>query len=116
MKNAIALIVVLLFAMPVMAKQDMFNVLTQDKSIVEDMRVEDNNVWIKLAPATLSDEITVKISNKKQDFYRPWHTGETDLVSKGYRGEGLWSDRVQTGAKYIEYWHKGVMVLHLERK
>jgi hypothetical protein len=115
MKNAIALLA-FVFAMPVLAAQDIFNVLSQDTSIVMDVRTEDNNVWIKLAPANLSDELTLRISNKNQDFYRSWFTGETDLVSSGFRGDSAWSDRVETSANYIEYWHQGVMVLHLERK
>lgn len=115
MKNAIALLVLVL-AMPVLAAQDIFNVLSQDTNIVVDVRTEDSNVWIKLAPAHLSDELTLRISNKNQDVYRSWFTGEKDLVSSGFRGEGAWSDRVETSANYIEYWHQGVMVLHLERK
>jgi hypothetical protein len=115
MKNAIAFIVLIL-AMPTLAAQELFNVLNQDENIVTDIRTEDNNVWIKLAPANLSDELTLRISNKKQDSYRLWFTGDLDLVSKGFRGKGSWSDRVETGASYIEYWHNGVIVLHLERK
>ncbi|MFQ3322918.1 MAG: hypothetical protein ACI90U_000734 [Pseudomonadales bacterium] len=117
MKNALALLVlVFVFAMPVLAAQELFNVLSQDTSIVTDIRTEENNVWIKLAPANLSDELTLRISNQNQDSYRSWFTGDLDLVSKGFRGKGSWSDRVETGANYIEYWHNGVIVLHLERK
>ena len=84
----------------VRAEQNLFNVLTQDTNLITDM----------------GDVITVRISNKNTDFYRPWFNGGVDLESKGFRGEGVWSDRVQTEANYIEYWHKGTLVLHLQRK
>lgn len=115
MKTLILLIGFLMMA-PVQAEQNLFKVLSQDTGLVSDVRSEDNNVWIKLAPANLSDEIIVRISNKNKDFYRPWFTGDVDLESKGFRGVGAWSDRVQTEANFIEYWHNGALVLHLQRK
>lgn len=114
--KALILLIGLLMIAPVHAEQNIFNVLVQDTNLVKEVRSEDGNVWIKLAPANLADEITVRISNQNQDFYRPWFTGDVDLVSRGFRGMGAWSDRVQTGAKYIEYWHDGTLVLHLQRK
>ena len=93
-----------------------FVVLERDSSIITDLRYENGNVWIKLAPAHTSDTITVRISNRNKDFYRPWFHGEIDLVSTGFRGNGVWSDRLQTEANYIEYWLNDVMILHLERK
>jgi hypothetical protein len=110
------LLIGLLMVAPVYAEQNLFNVLAQDTSLVRDIRSEGDNVWIKLASASLADEITVRISDKDKDFYRPWFTGSVDLKSKGLRGNGVWSDRVETGASYIEYWHDGTLVLHLERK
>ena len=115
MKYLILLVGFLMMA-PVHAEQNIFKVLSQDKNLVTDVRSEDKNVWIKLATDNLSDEIIVRISNKDKDFYRPWFTGDVDLESKGFRGNGVWSDRVQTEANYIEYWHNGSLVLHLQRK
>jgi hypothetical protein len=115
MKSLILLIALVMMA-PVHAEQNIFNILVQDTSLVKDIRTEGDNVWIKLASAKMADEITVRISNKDKDFYRPWFTGSIDLESKGFRGEDVWSDRVQTEANYIEYWHNGSLVLHLQRK
>ncbi len=114
--KAFIFLICLTLSGPSLAEQNMFNVLSQDIQLVTDIRTEGDNVWIKLNPENLSDEITVRISNKNQDFYRPWFNGSVDLVSKGFRGNNVWSDRVQTAAKYIEYWHKGELALHLERK
>ena len=103
-------------AFPVFAEELGFNILTQDEAVVKEVRSEDENVWIKLAPEYLADSITLRISNKNRDIYRTWFNNEQDLVSAGYRGRNVWSDRVQTKANYIEYWHNNVLVLHLERK
>ena len=115
MKILMLLIGFLMIA-PVHAGQDLFNVLVQDTNLVKEVRSEGENVWIKLAEANLSDGITVRISNKDKDFYRPWFNGSLDLESTGFRGNNVWTDRVQTEANYIEYWHNGTLVLHLQRK
>lgn len=103
-------------AFPVFSQELALDILTQDESVVKKVRSEGNNVWIKLAPNHLSDSITVRISDKNGDFYRTWFNNQQDLVSAGFRGKNTWSDRVQTSARYIEYWHNNRLVLHLERK
>lgn len=116
MHRIIAFITTLLFTMAVgAADTGPFQVLTQDSAIVTDVRFEDGNVWIMLAPEHASHTIIVRISNRNRDFYRPWFNGEMDLVSPGPRGTGTWSDRVQTQANYIEYWAGDNLILHLER-
>jgi len=106
-----------LLAMPALAEDDSpFVVLTQDTSVVEAYRTDGSNVWIKLTSPHVSDQVTVRISDRKGDYYRPWFTGNTDLISTGFRGNDVWSDRVQTSAKFIEYWVNDQLVLHLERK
>lgn len=101
---------------PVFAEEFAFNILAQDEAVVKEVRSEGGNVWIKLAPIHLADSITLRISNQNRDSYRKWFNNENDLVSAGFRGKNVWSDRVQTSAKYIEYWYNDVLVLHLERK
>jgi hypothetical protein len=114
--KSLLLFIGLTLAAPIYAAQDLFDVLTQDPDLITDIRAEGNDVWIKLAPSNLSDQITVRISNENKDFYRPWFTKDLDLVSTGFRGEDAWTDRVQTGANFIEYWHNDNLVLHLKRK
>jgi hypothetical protein len=115
MKTLILLIGLLMMA-SVHAEQNLFSVLVQDTSLVRDVRSEGDNVWIKLASENLADEIIVRISNNDKEFYRTWFNGNVDLESKGFRGRGVWSDRIQTEANYIEYWFNGTLVLHLQRK
>ena len=103
-------------AFPVFAEGLAFNILAQDEAVVKEVKTEGENVWIKLAPNYLSDSIRLRISNQNGDSYRTWFNNEKDLVSEGFRGRNVWSDRVQTKARYIEYWHNDVLVLHLERK
>jgi hypothetical protein len=98
------------------SKDMVADILTQDESVVQAVRSEGENVWIKLAPAYLADSITVRISDKNQGAYRTWFNNEQDLVSVDGRSNAGWSDRVETKAKYIEYWHNNLLVLHLERK
>jgi len=111
------LVLMIALASPTMKAADIpFNILEQNKAVVTDIRAEGENVWIKLASAHSSDTIIVRISNKNKDFYRPWFHGNVDLESSGFRGNGVWSDRVQTQAQYIEYWLNDQLVLQLERK
>jgi hypothetical protein len=116
MKKLLLGLVCSALAFPVFAQDLAFNILTQDEAVVTAVRSEGDNVWIKLASDYLTDTITVRISNQNRDVYRAWFNGQLDLVSAGFRGNDVWSDRVQTKASYIEFWHNDVLVLHLERK
>ena len=93
-----------------------FSVISQNESIVSDVRTDAENVWIKLVPAYADATITVRISNQNGDDYRMWFHDQLDLVSTGSRGRNAWSDRVQTQANYIEYWLNDELVLHLKRQ
>jgi hypothetical protein len=116
MKHILLGLISFLLAFPVIAEEFSFNILAQDEAVVKEVRSEGENVWIKLAPNYLKDSITLRISNQNKDFYRIWFNNEKDLVSSGHRGRNVWTDRVQTGAMYIEYWHNDILVLQLERK
>ena len=120
MKYIFLCLISFLLAFPIFAQnttQDLaLDILTQDETVVKEVKSDGNNVWIKLDPNYLSDSITVRISDENRDLYRIWFNNEQDLVSDGIRGKNIWSDRVQTSARYIEYWHNNKLVLHLERK
>lgn len=116
MKRTLIAFVGLLLSFSILAEELSVNILAQDESIVTAVKTEGDNIWIKLTKNHLTDVITVKISNNNQDSYRTWFNGTTDLVSSGFRGNGAWSDRVQSKAKYVEYWLEDKLVLHLERK
>ena len=116
MKRTLIAIVGILLSFSSYAEELSVNILAQDKSIVTAVKTEADNIWIKLSTGHLTAVITVKISNNNQDSYRMWFNGSTDLISSGYRGNGAWSDRVQSKAKYVEYWSEDKLILHLERK
>ena len=116
MKKLLLGLVCSTLAFPVFAQDLAFNILTQDEAVVSAVRSEGDNVWIKLTSDHLTDSITVRISDQNQDAYRTWFNDQLDLVSTGFRGKNVWSDRVQTSAGYIEFWQNDVLVLHLERK
>lgn len=119
MKCIFLSLISLLLAFPLFAQdaaqEQGLEILIQDETVVKEVRSEGNNVWIKLAPNHSADSITVRISDKNRDFYRIWFNNEQDLVSDIERGRNVWSDRVQTNARYIEYWHNDILVLHLEK-
>jgi hypothetical protein len=117
MSRIATLIASLLFSLCAAAADDVpFNVLERNSDIVLDVRYEDDNIWIKLSPSHAGETIIVRISNRNRDFYRPWFNGEIDLASSGFRGNQMWTDRVQTQANFVEYWLDDALILHLERK
>jgi hypothetical protein len=78
------------------AEQNIFNMLIQDTNLIKDVRSEGNNVWIKLATVNFADDIIIRISSKDKDLYHPWFNVSVDLELKGFRGNDVWSDRLQT--------------------
>lgn len=116
MKRTLIAIVGLFLSFSIYAEELSVNILAQDESIVSAVKTEGDNIWVKLSKDHLTDVITVRISNNNQDSYRTWFNGSTDLVSSGYRGNGAWSDRVQSKANFVEYWLEDKLVLHLQRK
>ncbi len=116
MKRTLIVIVGLILSFSILAEELSVNILARDESVVTAVRTEGDNIWIKLSKDHLTDVITVRLSNNNQDSYRTWFNGSTDLVSSGYRGNGAWSDRVQSKANFVEYWLDDKLVLHLERK
>ncbi|MBK1877113.1 hypothetical protein [Pelagicoccus mobilis] len=96
-----------------------FEVLTQDKAIVRDVKfvADENNVYIQLFPEHKEKEIRVKLANEYFASYREWHHGGYELVSPANQGKTPygWTDFVNTSANYIEYWMDGEVILHLKR-
>lgn len=89
-----------------------------NSSVVNDVKVEpDGNVFLQLLPDHKETELIVKISNGYFADYRVWWHGEYELVSPANQGKAPygWTDRVNTGALYVEYWMDGNVILHLKR-
>jgi hypothetical protein len=97
-----------------------YEALVFNKAMVADVKVDEKgDVFLKLQPDKVAAQVSIKISMQKGAAYRKWFTGEETLMAlqnaEGGRKPGVWSDRVQTSAHYIEYWADGKCFLHLKR-
>ena len=93
-----------------------YEAITFNSSIIHDVKVDnEGNVFLQLLPECKDNELVVKISNEKFGSYRTWWHGGLELVSPANVGKSPmgWTDRVQTKARYIEYWMDGQVFLHL---
>ena len=92
--------------------------ITLNSQIVRDVKVDkEQNIFLQLNPSHKDKELVVKISNERFAGYRKWWHGKLELVSPANAGKEPmgWTDRVQSKAKYIEYWMDGDVFLHLKR-
>ncbi|GEM_PF-444992 len=96
-----------------------YEALIYDTTILAGVKVDEKgDIFLMFQPDKLDTQVTIKISMQNGAGYRKWFTGEEVLValenSTG-RTAGVWADRVQTTANYIEYWAGGKCFLHLKK-
>ncbi|MFH1497869.1 MAG: hypothetical protein ABII82_08590 [Verrucomicrobiota bacterium] len=96
-----------------------YEALVYDAELLAGVKVDEKgDVFLMFQPGKTDTQVTIKISMQKDAGYRKWFTGDEVLValenSTG-RSPGVWSDRVQTTANYIEYWAGGKRFLHLKK-
>ena len=95
-----------------------YQAIAVNRDIIRDVRVDNmSNIFLQLDPEHKNKELVVKISSERFAEYRNWVHGGLELVSPANAGKTPlgWTDRVQTKAKYIEYWMDGSIFLHLKR-
>ena len=96
-----------------------FTAIRIDWEIVKDVIAEGNDIYVKLDPRFQNEEIIVKISNDLLAGYRTWAEGEVEKIVKIYhsnrRNKLGYTYRIHTSAKFVEYWIKEDLILHLER-
>jgi hypothetical protein len=96
-----------------------FSVLKMDRDVVEDVFVQGDDIYVKVDKAHWGATFTVKISNENKAGYRTWLSGAEEMPVKVYQSQKEnrqgYTYRVNTAAKYVEYWMDGKPVLHLER-
>jgi len=96
-----------------------FVALTVDKDVVQDVLVEANDIYVKVAEEHWGQSFTVKISDENMAGYRNWMNGEPEMTVSVYRsnakGKQGYTYRIHTTAPYVEYWMGGAPVLHLSR-
>ncbi len=94
-----------------------FETLVFDATALQDVKFENNRIYLKRQLAVIDEAITLRASMAERDGYRKWFNGETDLVSPAHAGHAPhgWTDWVETTAPYVEYWMNGRLILHLHR-
>ena len=63
------------------ARYGPFVALTVDKDVVQDVLVERNDIYVKVAEEHWGQGFTVKISDENMAGYRNWMNGEPELRS-----------------------------------
>lgn len=120
---AVLLIFALFIPMDGLAQEETqygdFSVLTMDEEVVGDVFSEGNDIYVKIQKGYWDADFIVKLSNANQMDYRPWLNGELDRVVKVYRSQQTdkqgYTYRINTVAKFVEYWVGDRLVLHLKR-
>ncbi|MCC5023607.1 MAG: hypothetical protein J6386_12850 [Candidatus Synoicihabitans palmerolidicus] len=94
-----------------------FEALTFDRSVLQDVKFENNRIYLKRQPNHCEGAIVLRNSMANGDAYRLWLNGSRELVSPANAGRALnaWTDWVETTATYVEYWMGDQLILHLHR-
>ncbi len=92
-----------------------YKALVIDPAFVEGVRVDEGRIYLMLTPTAMKHPLRMKISMEKGSVYRKWHTGAEVLIAPPDpdRGQGKWTDWIETQSAYIEYWMDGNLILHL---
>jgi hypothetical protein len=97
-----------------------FSALKMDKEVVDEVLPQGNDIYVKINQAHWDAAFQVKISDENQSGYRKWSSGEDEMTVKVYQSQKEnrqgYTYRINTAAKYVEYWMDGKLVLHLERR
>lgn len=97
-----------------------FSALEMDKEVVDHVFNEGNDIFVKITEDYWDASFTVKISNANRMDYRTWLDGALDRQVNVYqsqqKGKQGYTYRINTRAKFVEYWMADRLVLHLERQ
>jgi len=97
-----------------------FFALEMDKEIVGHVLSEGNDIYVKITKDYWDASFTVRISNANRTDYRTWLDGASDRRVNVYRSQQTdkqgYTYRINTRAKFVEYWVGDRLVLHLERR
>jgi hypothetical protein len=125
MKGLFAVLLIFALFMPMggLAQEETqygdFSALTMDEEVVSDVFCEGNNIYVKIHKAYWDADFIVRLSNANQMEYRTWLNGELDRVVRVYRSQQTdkqgYTYRINTVAKFVEYWVGDRLVLHMKR-
>ena len=113
-------VLVCLVSVPALAQKfGDFSAIKMDKDVVEDVFIQGNDIYLKINKAYWGATFKVKISNDNMSGYRTWSSGDEEMAVKVYQSQSQnrqgYTYRINTTARYVEYWMDGKLVLHLER-
>lgn len=115
-----ALVLFCWVSVPAQAQQyGPFTALSVDKQVVEDVFAQGDDIYVKIDNQFQNATFSVKISDENKSHYRTWLNGQDEMQVKVYQSQNKnregYTYRINTTAKYVEYWMDGKLVLHLER-
>ena len=100
-------------------KYGTFSAVKMDEDVVEHVLTEGNDIYVKVHTDYWDADFVVKISNENMASYRSWLNGEMEYPIKVYRSQQKnkqgYTYRINTAARFVEYWTGDRLVLHLER-
>ena len=116
---AISMLVCAVSAPALAQKFGDFTAIKMDKEVVGDVFTQGNDIYVKIDKPHWDATFRVKISNENMSGYRKWSSGDEAMTVKVYQSQKEnrqgYTYRINTAAKYVEYWMDGKLVLHLER-
>jgi hypothetical protein len=96
-----------------------FSALSIDQEVVDHVFSEGNNIYVKPTKDYLNATFTVRISNSNRTDYRTWLNGESERQVSVYQTQQTdkqgYTYRINTVAKFVEYWVGDRLILHLKR-
>ncbi len=96
-----------------------YKALTMDKDVVVDVLVEGSDLYVKVNQNHWGSEFIVKGSAMDKEIYTTWANGTQEMPVKVYQSQSKnkqgYTYRINTGARFVEYWTGGKLVLHLEK-
>jgi len=95
-----------------------YEAIVYDHDVLQGVKVDGvGDIFIMFQADKTNTQLVLRISMAEGAQYRKWFTGDEELVAQENSGRAAntWTDRVQTSAKYIEYWADGKLFLHLKK-
>ena len=126
MKRLFSVLFVLTLFLPVIVQAQEqiqfgdFSALQMDKEVVDHVFSEGNDIYVKITEDYWDASFTVRISNANRTDYRTWLDGalnrQVNVYRSNQKGKQGYTYRINTRAKFVEYWVADRLVLHLERR
>jgi len=108
---------------PVRAVESLFHgpysAIEMDPEIVKGITTENGDIYVRISRPYRDRSFVVKISDEYLADYRQWLNGDSKMPVRVYRSKDHDKQgctyRINTTARYVEYWMNGDLILHLRR-